>query len=204
MHDLLRRYYILTNDKSSSCRKTTITKHIRKEHSAEPIQENQDAKYSDDDASDKEELEEDTEESNNQRKQSVGAQSQYNRNLWRLPAETVQRSSPLRLQRPIPHSEAPIHEIELERSYSTSQRSLSDSYPTGSITSSEYSHVRATTMPDGLPQVPASIDTPTQYPLRNNSNIDLSSPHSLQDSFTSLTYLSPTSVSTQSYPLFLT
>ena len=193
-----------------------MTKHIRKEHPAEPIHEDQDAEYSDDDASDEEELEEDTEESKedpqlayqesanlDQRNQSLGAQSQYNRNLWRLPGETVQRPSPLRLQRPIPRSEAPIHEIKLERSCSsTPQRSLTDPYPTGPMTSSEYSHVRAETMPDGLPQAPASTGVPTQYQLRNDGNIGLSSPRSLQDSPTSLTHSSPTSASAQSHPLF--
>ena len=193
-----------------------MTKHIRKEHPAEPMQEDHDAEYSEDDVSDDEDLEDDTEESKEdsqlsyqdsadleQRNQSVGAPNQYNRSLWRLPGETVQRPSPIRLQMPIPRSEAPIHEIKLERSCSsTPQRSVTESYPTGPIPSSEYSHVRAETMPDGLPSAPASAGVSTQYALRNDANMSLWSPQSLQDSPTSLAHSSPTSASTQSHPLF--
>lgn len=191
-----------------------MTKHIRKEHPAEPIQEDQDADCSDDDASEEEELEEDAEETKedaqlyqepvelDQRNQSIGAPSHYNRSLWRLPGETVQRPSPLQLQRPIPRSEAAIHEIKLERSCSsTPQRSLTDPYTTG-MHSSEYSHVRADTMPDGLPHAPASAGVPSQYPLRSDSNISLWGAQSLQDSPTSLTHSSPSSASTRSHPLF--
>ena len=199
------------------CRKTTMTKHIRKEHPAEPIQEDQDADYSDDDVSDEEELEEDTEDSKeesplllyqepadiDQRDKPARAPSLYNRSLWRLPGETVQRPSPLRLQRPVPRSEAPIHEIKVERSCSsTPQRSSTDPYPTGPMQSSEYSHVRADTMPNGLPQASASAGVPPQYQLRNDANMGLWSPQSLQDSPTSLTHSSPSSASTQSHPLF--
>lgn len=209
--------YICRNQrcKKAFCRKTTMTKHIRKEHPAEPIQEDQDAEYSDDEASEEEEPEEDVEETKEdaqlyrkpadlrQRNQSVGAPSHYNRSLWRLPGETVQRPSPLQLQRPIPRSEASIHEIKLERSCSsTPQRSLTDPYPTGPMHSSEYSHVRADTTPDGLPRAPASAGVPSQYQLRNDSNIDLWSTQSLQDSPTSLTHSSPSSASTQSHSLF--
>lgn len=193
-----------------------MTKHIRKEHPAEPIQEDQDIDYSDDEVSDEEELEEDTEESKedsqlsyqepadiDQRNQSVAAPSHYNRSLWRLPGETVQRPSPIRLQMPIPHSEAPIHEIKLERSCSsTPQRSLNEPYPTGPLPSSEYSNVRADTIPNGLPQGPANTGVTTQYALRNDGNMGLWSPQSLQDSPTSLAHSSPTSASTQSHPLF--
>ena len=217
MHDPLQRHSsFFANGRVSFCRKTTMTKHIRKEHPAEPIQEDQDAEYSEDDPSDDEELEEDTEENKedsqlpyqesadlDQRNQSVGAPSQYNRSLWRLPGETVQRPSPIRLQMPIPRSEAPIHEIKLERSCSsTPQRSLTEPYPNGPMSSSEYSHVRADTMPDGLPQAPASAGVSAQYALRNDANINLWSPQSLQDSPTSLAHSSPTSASTQSHPLF--
>ena len=209
-------YPVLADNVLSFCRKTTMTKHIRKEHPAEPIQEDQDAECSDDDVSEEEELEEDTEESKedpqpshqepadlDMRNQSVGAPSQYNRSLWRLPGETVQRPSPLRLQRPIPRSEAPIHEVKLERSCSsTPQRSLTDPFITGPMPSSEYSHVRADTMPDGLPQAPASAGLSTQYSLRNDANISLWSPQSLQNSPISLTHPSPTSASTQTHPLF--
>ena len=202
------------NNELSFCRKTTMTKHIRKEHPAEPIQEDQDAEYSDDEPSEEEE-EEDTEESkeepqlpyqeptdHSQSNQSIAAPSQYNRSLWRLPGETVQRPSPLRLQRPIPRSEAPIHEIKLERSCSsTQQRSLTDPYPNGPMPSSEYSHVRADTMPDGLPHVPTSTGMPTQYTLRNDA-MGLWSPASLQESPTSLAHSSPSSATTQSHPLF--
>ena len=193
-----------------------MTKHIRKEHPAEPIQEDQDAEYSDDDVSEEEELEEDTEDSKedaqlayqepadlDQRNPSVGAPSQYDRNLWRLPGETVQRPSPLRLQRPIPRSEPPIHEIKLERSCSsTPQRSSTDPYPIGPMQSSDYSQVRADTMSDGLPQPPASGGVPPQYSLRSDGNMGLWSPQSLQGSPTSLGHSSPSSASTQSHPLY--
>ena len=192
-----------------------MTKHIRKEHPAEPTQEDHDVEYSDDDVSEEEEeMEEDTEESKegshlryqeptdlDQRHQSVGAPSTYDRNLWRLPGETVQRPSPLQLQRPIPRSEPPIHEIKLERSCSsTPQRSLTDPYPSAPMHGSDYSHVRADTMPIDLPQAPASV--PPQYQLRDNSNVSLWSSQSLQDSPTSLTHSSPSSAVTRSHPLF--
>ena len=194
-----------------------MTKHIRKEHPAEPIQEDQDAEYSDDDISDDEELEDDTEESKeesqrpyqesadlDQRNQSLGAPSQYDRSLWRLPGEAVQRPSPLRLQRPIPRSEASVREIKLERSCSsTPQRSSTDPYPTGPMSSSEYSHLRADTMPDGLPHAPASAGVLTQYSLRTDG-MSLWSPASLQGSPTSLVHPSPSSATTQSHPLFTT
>ena len=195
-----------------------MTKHIRKEHPAEPIQEDQDVECSNDEASEEdEELDEDTEDSReesqllyqetadiDQRNQSVGAPSHYNRSLWRLPGETVQRPSPLLLQRPIPRSEAPVHEIKLERSCSsTPHRSLTEpSYPPGPMQSSDYSHVRADTMPDGLPSAPASAGVPPQYQLRNDGNMGLWSPQSLQDSPTSITHSSPSSTSTQSHTLF--
>lgn len=193
-----------------------MTKHIRKEHPAEPIQEDQDAECSDDDASEEEELDDDTEESKedsqplyqepadiDQRNQSVGAPSHYNRSLWRLPGETVQRPSPLRLQRPIPRSEAPIHEIKLEHSCSsTPKRSPTESFSTGTMHSSEYSHVRADTMPDGLPQAPTNASVPPQFQMRSDSNMGLWSSQSMQNSPTSLTHSSPSSASTQSHPLF--
>ena len=193
-----------------------MTKHVRKEHPAETIQEDHDAEYSDDDASDDEVFEEGMEESKeetqlpyqeptdlDQSRQSVGAPGHYNRSLWRLPGETVQRPSPLRLPRPIPHSETPIHEIKLERSCSsTPQRSLTEPYPTAPMHSSAYSHVRVDTMSDGLPHAPASAGVPSQYQLRDNGNMDLWSPQSLQDSPTSLTHSSPSSATTQSHPLF--
>ena len=213
------RYHstVLANNQRSFCRKTTMTKHIRKEHPAEPIQEDQDVELSDDDVSEEEELEEDTEDSKeesqlsyqepadlDQRNQSVGAPSHYNRSLWRLPGETVQRPSPLLLQRPIPRSEGAVHEIKLERSCSsTPQRCLTDpSYPTGSMHSSDYSHVRADTMPDGLPQAPASAGVPPQYQLRSDGNMGIWSPQSLQDSPTSITHSSPSSAGIQSHALF--
>lgn len=186
-----------------------MTKHIRKEHPAEPIQEDQDAEYSDDD-SEEEELDDDTEDSKEdsqlyeelvEKNESVGAPSHYNRSLWRLPGETVQRPSPLQLQRPIPRSEAPIHEIKLERSHpSTPKRSATA--PTVPIHTSEYLHVRADTVPDGLPQTPASGGVPPQYQSRNDGNMGLWSPDSMQNSPTSLTHSSPSSATTQSHPLF--
>lgn len=195
-----------------------MTKHIRKEHPAEPIQDDQDAEYSDDDdVSDEEELEEDTEASKedsqlpyqesadlDQRNQSVGAPSHYNRSLWRLPGETVQRPSPLQLQRPIPRSEPPIHEIKLEHRScsSTPKRSSTDPCTTGAMHSAEYLHVRADTTPNGLPQAPASAGVPNQYQLGNDGNMDLWSSHSMQDSPTSLSHSSPSSASTQSHPVF--
>ena len=189
-----------------------MTKHIRKEHPAEPIQEDQDAEYSDDD-SEEEELDDDTEDSKedsqqyqepveiDQRNGSAGAPSHYNRSLWRLPGETVQRPSPLQLQRPIPRSEAPIHEIKLERSHSSTPK-RSSTAPSGPIHTSEYLHVRADAMPDGLPQTPASGGVPPQYQQRNDGNMGLWSPESIQNSPTSLTHSSPGSATTQSHPLF--
>ena len=195
-----------------------MTKHIRKEHPAEPIQDDQDAEYSeDDDASDEEELEEDTEASKedsqlpyqestdlDQRNQSVGAPSQYKRSLWRLPGETVQRPNPLQLERPTPRSEARIHEIKLEHRScsSTPKRSSTDPCGSRAMPSTEYLHVRADTTPNGLPSAPASAGVPTQYHLGNDGNMDMWSQHSMQNSPISLTHSSPSSATTQSHSVF--
>lgn len=148
--------------------------HVRNEHPAEPIQEDEDAEYY---AS-----EEDTEEGRedpqhphreptdlDQRNQSVGAPNQYNRSLWRLPGSTLQRS-------------------------------LTDPYPTEPTHFSDYSSIRADTMPHGLPQAPASAGVPTQYQLRHNGNMGIWSTRSLQDSPTSFTDSS--SISAIPRPLF--
>lgn len=202
----------------SFCRKTTMTKHIRKEHPAEPIQDDQDAEYSDVDLSEDEGFEEDTEdikeESRYQEPLDTKAPlthslSNYNKDLWRLPSETTQRPTPLQL-RSVPYSEVSGRDIKLERTSSAaSQRSMSSPYSDGPM-SSEPPPMRANTitgnilMQPTLQQAITSGALPQPYQLRNHDNsVGLWSPqHSMQDSPTSLANSSPSSASTQSHGMF--
>ena len=189
-----------------------MTKHIRKEHPAEPIQDDQDAEYSDVEPSDEEALEDDIEdikeEADNPYQDSIDFKdprlsrplSSYHANLWPLPGQTVQRPSPLHLQRStIPRSEASTHEIKPERtSSSTPIRSLTDPYSDGSMRSAG---------PDSVPMHPTlshGITTSAvaqQYQFRNHDNsVGLWSPS--QDSPTSLGTSSPSSASTQAHPMY--
>ncbi|MCJ1459807.1 hypothetical protein MMC28_010186 [Mycoblastus sanguinarius] len=201
-----------------------MTKHIRKEHPAESIQDDQDAEYSDAEPSDDEQLENDAEDyqedsrtsyqkpDNAQEMSSSRPSSNYHASLWRLPAQTAQRPSPLRLQRPyIPRSDTTIQEIKLERSSSaTPQRSLTDPYPNGQMSTSEYVNARADTMPDSIPVHPsmpqslANGGLPQQYQLGSReSNIRIwNSQQSMQESPTSLTGSSPSSAGVHSHSLF--
>jgi len=203
----------------SFCRKTTMTKHIRKEHPTEPIQDDQDAEYSDVDLSEDEGLEEDTEDIKEESRyqeliDTKGSQltqslSNYNKELWRLPSETTQRPTPLQL-RSIHHSEISCRDIKLERTSSaTSMRSMSSPYSDVPM-SSEHPPIRADTIPGNLPIQPTLQQAithsalPQQYQLRNHDNsVGLWSPqHSIQDSPTSVTNASPSSASTQSHGMF--
>lgn len=189
-----------------------MTKHIRKEHPAEPIQDDQDAEYSDVEQSDEEALEDDIEdikeEADSPYQDSIDVKdprlsrplSSYHANLWPLPGQTVQRPSPLHLQRStIPRSEASTHEIKPERtSSSTPIRSLTDPYSDGSMRSAG---------PDSVPMHPTlshGITTSAvaqQYQFRNHDNsVGLWSPS--QDSPTSLGTSSPSSASTQAHPMY--
>lgn len=196
-----------------------MTKHIRKEHPADSLNDDRDAEYSDIEPTDDEGLEDDSdgikeepqthyEESLESSKAHISrGPSQYNRNLWGLPGQTAPRPSPLDLQRAtIPRSDAFIQEIKLERSSSTTpQRSMTDPYPDGHI--SNYSMSRADTMPDSIsiltsiPRSHANGAMAQQYQLRSQDNGLWSPQHAMQDSPTSLTQSSPSSASTQSHPL---
>ncbi len=208
----------------SFCRKTTMTKHIRKEHPTVSTQEDQDAEYSDveflDDEGFEDESDEIKEESQDLYSEPMEAKklhlnrqpSEYSRNLWPLPGQAAHRPSPLHIERStIPRSEGPILEIKLERtSSSTPQRSMTDPYPDGGLEISDYSLSRADTMPSNvavptiLPQShnSGSMTQPLQF--RNpDSNLGLwSSRQAMQDSPTSLTHSSPSSASTQSNSMF--
>jgi len=210
-------YCALAEIKSSFCRKTTMTKHVRKEHPAEPVQEDQDAEYSDVDASD-DEVEDESDEikeepqslyQDTKHMQLGRTPSEYSRNLWPLPGQTAHR--PLHPQSSnIPHSDASAQEIRLERiSSATPQRSSTDPYPDGSMQTPEYSLSRSDTIPANIaiptsvPQSLRSDPMSQQYLLRNHDNAGLWSPqHGIQESPTSLSQSSPRSASSQSHPLF--
>ncbi|KAK4694452.1 hypothetical protein P7C71_g3137, partial [Lecanoromycetidae sp. Uapishka_2] len=196
-----------------------MTKHIRKEHPAEPIQDDQDAEYSDVDPSEDEGLEEDTDEIKEESRyldlhDTKGSQltqslSNYNKDLWRLPSETTQRPAPLQL-RSIPLSDIATRDIKLERTSSAaSQRSINSPYSDGCI-SSEAPQMRTNAslgnipIQSTLPQAMASGTLPQQYQLRNpDNNVGLWSPqHSMQASPISATNSSPSSASTQSHSMF--
>ena len=202
----------------SFCRKTTMTKHIRKEHPAEPIQDDQDAEYSDVDPSEDEELEDGNEDMKEEsRYQGLvdtiaplpRSLSSYNKDLWRLPSETTQRPAPLQL-RSVPFTDVAGRDIKLERTSSAaSQRSISSPYP-GSPMSSGPPPMRIDTISNNMSMQPAlqqglmSGTIPQQYQLRNNENgIGLWSPrHSMQESPTSATNSSPRSASAHSRGMF--
>ena len=186
-----------------------MTKHVRKEHPAEPFHDDQDAEYSDVEASD-DELEDDSdeikEEPQSLYQETLDAKrmhlsrpptSEYSRNLWPLPGQTAHRPGPLHLKSStIPRSEA-IQKIKLERlSSTTPQRSLTDPYPDNGMQSSEYSLSRADTMP-------SSGTMPQHYQVRTSDNVGLWSPqHAIQESPTSLSHSSPTSADSQSHPMY--
>ena len=197
-----------------------MTKHVRKEHPTEPIQDDQDAEYSDAEASD-DELEDESDEIKEEsqhlyemqvdtKKMHLGRPpSEYSRNLWGLPGQPAHRPSPLHLQSStIPRSDS-VQKIKLERVPSAaSQRSLTDPYPNVHMQSSDFSLSRADTMPSSItiptsvPQPQLNTSIPPQYQLRNTDSLGLWSPqHAIQDSPTSMTHSSPTSASSQSHAL---
>ncbi|KAL6717613.1 hypothetical protein ACLMJK_005528 [Lecanora helva] len=187
-----------------------MTKHVRKEHPAEPFQDDQDAEYSDVEASD-DELEDDSDEikeepqnlyqeslDNERMHLSRPSTSEYSRNLWPLPGQSANRPGPLHLKSSaIPRSEASAQRIKLERlSSTTPQRSLTDPYPDNGIQSPEYSLSRADTLP-------TNGSVPQQYQLRTSDNVGLWSPqHAIQESPTSLSHSSPRSADSQSHPMY--
>ena len=179
-----------------------MTKHIRKEHPAEPIQEDQDAEYSDVEPSDDEILEDDIEEI----KEEAGSPyqedpkdlrltrplSNYHANLWPLPAQTAQRPT-------LHRSESSSHDIKLERTPSgTPQRSLTDPYPENSMHSAGLEGITMhSVMPHGL----NTGNMPQQFQYRNHDNsVGLWSPG--HDSPTSIPNSSPSSASTQAHPMY--
>ena len=200
-----------------------MTKHVRKEHPAEPMQDDQDAEYSDVEASD-DELEDEFEgikeepqilfpEPVSMKKIPLGRPpSEYNRNLWPLPGQAAaHRPSPLHLQNStIPRSDGPAQKIKLERPSSTTpQRSMTDPYPDSQMQTSEYALSRADTMPTSV-TIPSTMSQshtsgaiPQQFQLRNPDNVGLWSPqHAIQESPTNLSHSSPRSASSQSHPMF--
>ena len=189
-----------------------MTKHIRKEHPAEPIQDDQDAEYSDVEPSDDEALEDDAEdikqESNSPFRESIDNKdsrlsrplSGYHTNLWPLPGQTAQRPTPLQLHRPtISRSEVSTHEIKLERTSSaTPQRSLTDPYPDGSMRSTGPDSM---TVHSSIPRTITTSAIPPQYQFRSHDNsVGLWSPQ--HDSPTSVGASSPSSASTQGHPMY--
>lgn len=199
-----------------------MTKHVRKEHPAETIQDDQDAEYSDVEASD-DELEDESDgikeepqslyrEPVETKKMHLSRQpSEYSRNLWPLPGQTAHRPSPLHLQSStIPRSDGSAQKIKLERvSSATPTRSLTDPYPDAHMQPSDFSLSRADTTPSNVaiptsaPHSQINTSMPQQYQLRNTENVDLWSPrHAIQESPTSLSHSSPRSASSQSHPMF--
>lgn len=200
-----------------------MTKHIRKEHPNESIQEDQDADYSDVGLSDDDGLDDESDEIKDEpqdlyREPMEATEmhltrrpSEYNRNLWALPGQSAQRPSPLHLDRmAIARPESCIQEIKLERhSSATPRRSLTDPFPDSDMDTCEYSLSRAGTMPNSaalssaMPQSHANVSMASQFQLRNPDINGLWSPrHAVQDSPTSLTHSSPSSDSAQSHPMF--
>ena len=192
-----------------------MTKHIRKEHPAESLYEDQDAGYSDAEQSDDEGIEDDSDEIKEESpnlyqdpievKPSVGQPSQYHRGLWRLPGQTAHRPSPIDTRANISRSETAIQEIKLERASSnTPQRSLTSPYPDGHM---DFAMSRTQTIPDSIsiptsvPQVNSALPPQFQH-LRNNESGLWNPQHSMQNSPTSLSHSSPSSASTQGHPLY--
>ena len=199
-----------------------MTKHVRKEHPAESIQEEGDAECSDVEASE-DELDDESDEikeepqnlypEHNQTKKMHpgGPTSEYSRNLWPLPGQTAHRPSPLHLQSStLPRSEVSGQEIKLERVASaTPQRSFTDPIPPDDdMQIAEFSLSRANTMPNNvaistaMPQSSVSGSMAQQYQYRNPDNLGLWTPqYAFQASPTSLSQSSPRSAGSQAHPM---
>ncbi|KAL9127970.1 MAG: hypothetical protein Q9217_003261 [Psora testacea] len=200
---LARHRRIHTNDKpyicknpqcrKAFCRKTTMTKHFRKEHPTESIDQEEDADYSEAEPSDDEpSLEQEAEDSADSldfcrdgsiksEAPSNAAASNYNANLWRLPAQTAQRPYLSQMQMSSDMaSDITAQTVKLERSLSrTPQRTLTDPALNKQMTSIGYMQARANTLPGGMqrgaptsfaawqsqqmPESPTSMTSPQDY-----------------------------------------
>ncbi|KAL9635424.1 MAG: hypothetical protein Q9164_003469, partial [Protoblastenia rupestris] len=139
-----------------------MTKHFRKEHPTESIDQEEDADYSEAEQSDEDNsFEQDGGESTDSMEFSQDhnikteapsntAASNYNANLWRLPAQTAQRADQDQMHIPLNlRSEISAQTVKLERSLSrTPQRNLTDPGTCGQVTSNGYMQARANTMSD--------------------------------------------------------
>ena len=171
-----------------------MTKHFRKEHPTESVEQEEDADYSDVDPSDDEpSLEQDADDSPDSMKfgrennikteaPSNAAPSNYSANLWRLPAQTAQWpdqhqtqiSSDLR-------TEISAQTVKLERSLSrTPQRNLIDHGVSGQVTSTGYVQSRANTIPDGIQRGTATSFAAWQSHQMQESPTSVTSPHDYQ------------------------
>ena len=150
-----------------------MTKHFRKEHPTESIDQEDDAEYTDADVSEDEaSLEQDAEDTpdsmefgqeGNIKTELLhnAAASNYNANLWRLPAQTAQRSGMNQMHRGNDlRSEISAQTIKLERSMScTPQRTLTDPNVNDQVTSAGYVQTRANTISEAVRRA-----TPTSFP----------------------------------------
>ena len=182
-----------------------MTKHFRKEHPADSIDQEEDADYSDIEQSDDEpSLDQDGEDSPDSAdylqdpeiKSEApvnAAASNYDANLWRLPAQTAQRPGPNRTSMNADlRSGISAQTVKMERSLSgTSQRDLTDP----AMRANRYINTRANTLPNDMsrsPSVdmamwqaqhlhesPTGMTQPRNYPMQG-MNVPTSAPTQFQ------------------------
>ena len=174
-----------------------MTKHFRKEHPTESLDQDLEYEYTDAEPSDEEpSLEQDDEETPDSMEHLVGgiksegssnpAASNYNANLWRLPAQTAQTSSPSQAQ-----FGPDVQRVKMERSLSrTPQRTPADP-PLNHGMAYATTH-RANTMPmsrspsgdimwqaQSLNESPTSMTAPQNYPM-HGMEVPTSAPNQFQ------------------------
>ena len=147
--DSSRAVIVVSSQPFSFCRKTTMTKHFRKEHPTESMDQEEDAEYSDiEESGDEPSLEHDVDSPNSveypfdhptkSETPANAAASNYSANLWRLPAQTAQRPA--------------HHAVKLERSLSgSSQRSMTDPALNAQMAVGAFGP-RSNTLPSNIPR----------------------------------------------------
>lgn len=169
-----------------------MTKHFRKEHPADSIEQEEDADYSDIEQSDSEpSLDPDGEESPDSMEHygdshikseviSNGAASNYDANLWRLPAQTAQGPKQGQMAMGADRrSELSLQTVKMERSLSgTPQRSMTDSNLNRQMAANRYINTtRANSLSEKVSRSPSVDMAMWQAHHSQESPTTMTSPH---------------------------
>ena len=187
-----------------------MTKHFRKEHPADSIEREEDGDYSENEQSDSDpSLDQDGDESPDSTGQygdshikseatTNGAASNYDANLWRLPAQTAQGPKQHQVPRGTDlRSDLSAQNVKMERSMSgTPQRSLTDSTLNRQMPANRYiDTARANSLSDKVarslsvdmamwqahrsPESPTTMTSPHNFPM-HGMNMPTSAYHQYQ------------------------